>query len=78
MRSMTDVCHSCVPWHMLRRATFIPLVASVSNISSLHVAGPMVAMIFVRLVLLKPAPVSFQSLYSIKLLSRQKQNKTMI
>ena len=55
MRSTTEVCHSCVPWHIFKRATFIPFVANVSSISSLHVAGPMVATIFVRLVLRKPA-----------------------
>lgn len=33
----------------------MPLTAMVSSISSEHVAGPIVAMILVRLVLLKPA-----------------------
>lgn len=55
MRSMTELCHSWEPWHMFKRATFMPLTASISSISSEHVAGPIVAMILVRLVLLKPA-----------------------
>ena len=56
MRSTTILCQSSLPWHMLRRATFMPCTASASSMASLQVAGPMVATIFVRLVLLKPAP----------------------
>ena len=54
MRSMTILCQSCVPWHMLMRATFMPCTARASSMASLQVAGPIVAMILVRLVLLKP------------------------
>ena len=45
---------------MFSRATFMPLTAMISSISSEHVAGPMVATIFVRLVLLKPVTESMQ------------------
>ena len=55
MRSMTSWCHSCVPWHMFKRATFMPLMARVCSISSLQDRGPMVQMILVRRVLRKPA-----------------------
>ena len=48
-------CHSCVPWHMLSRATFMPFAARVCSISGELEVGPMVQMIFVRRVLLKPA-----------------------
>lgn len=58
---MTLRCHSCVPWHMFSRATFIPLAANVCSIWGEHEVGPIVQMIFVLLVLRKPAclrPVS--------------------
>ena len=55
MRSMTPMCHSCVPWHMLRRATFMPLDARLSRTPGEHDAGPMVHISFVRRVLRKPA-----------------------
>jgi len=54
MRSMTPMCHSCVPWHMLRRATFMPLDARLSRTPGEHDAGPMVHISFVRRVLRKP------------------------
>lgn len=60
MRSTTVLCQSSVPWHMLRRATFMPCTARASSIASLQVAGPMVATIFVRRVLLKPGHARVQ------------------
>ena len=55
MRAMISWCHSRLPWHMLRRATFMPFTASVSSICSLQLVGPIVHMIFVLRVLRKPA-----------------------
>lgn len=57
---MTPRCQSCVPWHMFSRATFIPLAANVCSISGELELGPMVQMIFVLLVLLKPAFIKAQ------------------
>lgn len=47
-------CHSWSPWHMLSRATFIPLAASVASISYEHDAGPIVQISLVLLVLRGP------------------------
>jgi hypothetical protein len=55
MWAMTSRCHSCEPWHMLRRATFMPLAASVASASLEQDAGPMVQISLVRLVLRGPA-----------------------
>jgi hypothetical protein len=48
------VCHSCEPWHMLSRATFMPPAASSPRTSGEQEAGPMVQMILVRRVERKP------------------------
>ena len=52
--SITPECHSCEPWHMLSRATFIPPAASSPRTSGEQEAGPMVQMILVRRVERKP------------------------
>lgn len=57
---MTVRCHSCEPWHMLRRATFMPLAASVASASFEHDAGPIVQMSFVLRVL--RGPVNHESI----------------
>lgn len=55
MWPMTSWCHSWEPWHMLRRATFMPFAASVARASFEDDAGPMVQISFVRRVLRGPA-----------------------
>ncbi len=57
---MTVRCHSCEPWHMLRRATFMPLAASVASASFEHDAGPIVQISFVLRVL--RGPVTHESI----------------
>ena len=47
-RRITPRCHSWSPWHMLSRATFIPLEARRSSCSYVSVAGPIVHTILVR------------------------------
>jgi hypothetical protein len=47
-RWMVSRCSSGVPWEKLSRATFIPAWRSALNASSVEVAGPIVATIFVR------------------------------
>jgi hypothetical protein len=42
-----SACASCVPWEKLSRHTSTPALMSCSMISSVRLAGPMVAMIFV-------------------------------
>lgn len=44
----------------------MPLTAMISSISSEHVAGPIVATILVRLVLLKPAMVRCTTFLSLR------------
>lgn len=44
---ITSLCHLCVPWDMLRRATFIPFTASCCKVSKAEVFGPMVQIILV-------------------------------
>ena len=58
MRLMTARCHSWLPWHMLRRATFMPLLARLASTSDEQEAGPMVQINFVRRVLRKPGGAS--------------------
>ena len=60
-RSITSLCHSLVPWHMLMRAMFIPPTASASSCSNPHVAGPTVHTSFVRRVLRNPFSLSSAS-----------------
>ena len=61
-RSITVRCHSRVPWHMLRRATFMPPAASASSSSRPHVAGPIVHTSFVLRELLGPFSLSSTSI----------------
>ena len=51
---MTALCQAWSPWHMLRRATFMPAAASSPSVAADAEAGPMVQMIFVRRVERKP------------------------
>ena len=60
-RSMTSLCHSLVPWHMLIRATFMPPTARASSCSNPHVAGPTVHTSFVLRVLRNPFSFSSAS-----------------
>ena len=48
-------CSSCVPWEKLRRATFTPALHMAENTPGSLLAGPMVAMIFVFLMVLFPS-----------------------
>ena len=45
------LCSSWLPWEKLKRATFIPASISSLSLSSLSLAGPIVQIIFVRLIL---------------------------
>ena len=45
---ITSRCSSCVPWEKFSRKTFTPARTSLSSISGLREAGPMVATILVR------------------------------
>jgi len=54
MRWMSALCQAWSPWHMLRRATFMPAVASSPSVLASEEAGPMVQMILVRRVERKP------------------------
>ena len=58
---MTVLCQSWLPWDILSRATFIPPAAKVANISVELLLGPIVHMILVRLVLLKPAKTAISA-----------------
>lgn len=62
MRSMIVLCHLRSPWHMFRRATFMPPAARVASISKESVLGPIVQMILVRRVLRKPAAMKVQDM----------------
>ncbi|PKU73572.1 2-isopropylmalate synthase A [Dendrobium catenatum] len=58
---ITRRCQSCVPWHMLTLATFIPPTASASICSASHVDGLIVHTSFVRRVLQNPFSFSSAS-----------------